>query len=158
MTEILRNEISQFYESAKCLKWNLDFMGKIEGRYNIPTHSTHGSMTLTILLFLSYHGRGSSNGWNYIWVSMTEVHQMTETYLCKWYLIIYMTYVESIYLITLKEETFAISRFVKITKVWPREKFWNVQFAKVNSRKKTPFLSIFLSWIELSFLDIFAVI
>ena len=49
---------------------------------------------------------------------MAEVHQMTETYLYKWYLKIYMTYVESIYLITLKEETFAISRFfVKITKV-----------------------------------------
>ena len=45
----------------KCLKWNLNLMSKIKGRYNTPTHSTYGSMKLTISIILGNHGRSSSN-------------------------------------------------------------------------------------------------
>ena len=42
------------------------------------------------------------------------------------------------------KETFAISLFfAKIAKIGPREKFWNIQFAKVNSRENKQFLPIF---------------
>ena len=48
--DILRIEVSISYQAAKHLKWNLDFMSKIEGWYNTPTHTTHGFMTLTIFI------------------------------------------------------------------------------------------------------------
>ena len=47
-TEIFQNENSKFYKVAKCLKLNLNFISKIEGRHGTATHSAHCSMTLTI--------------------------------------------------------------------------------------------------------------
>ena len=58
MTEILRTEISDFYEGAKRLRWNLDFMSKIKGGYNTSTHSTDGSMALTISYIFRFPGQG----------------------------------------------------------------------------------------------------
>ena len=47
-TEIFRNENFKFYKGMKCLKLNLNFISKLEGKYNTATHSAHRSMTLTI--------------------------------------------------------------------------------------------------------------